>query len=155
MICRTIYKSPLCNRSPSRLRWLPWTMRTWRPRWVFFPFFFVKFVQFKVTSSNKYLYEQALAAAEFEFILISGVDCLQPKGRPRFVNSRFHLISHPKQSTFLVCLFKLSVFVLNLDLVMCFVPASFSTALLCAFVWILRKKCAFLLFFLGAGCYKI
>ena len=56
----------------------------------FFSTFFLKFVQFKVTSSNKYLYEQALAAAEFEFILISGVDCLQPKGRPRFVNSRFH-----------------------------------------------------------------
>ena len=45
MIYRTIYNSPLCNRSPSRLR----------------------FVQ-KVTSSNKNLYEQALAAAEFELI---------------------------------------------------------------------------------------
>ena len=41
---------------------------------------FVKFVKVKVTSCNKYLYEKALT--EFEFMLISGVDCLHPKGRP-------------------------------------------------------------------------
>ena len=51
----------------------------------FFEFFF--HLSYKLAPMNICLKRHLKV---FEFMLISGVDCLQPKGRSRFFNSRFH-----------------------------------------------------------------
>ena len=70
----------------------------------FFQVLFVKFVKVKVTSWNKYLYEKTLT--EFEFMLISGVDCLHPKakGRPSCFQFKIRLKIWSKPVNFFACL---------------------------------------------------
>ena len=73
----------LCNRSPSRLMWCEGKMRTRRPWWALFQFFFLPINTPKSAFCNN-----------FEFLLIPGVNCLKLETGPRFCVKFIWTIPH-------------------------------------------------------------